>query len=737
MVAAKSYATIIMSCRSTIFALIILLSPAINSFSQKNSSKPVITGQTPSPLVTEANIAISITFANLIVADPDYPNGFKLQVDAGQNYTVNGAKVTPNAGFTGMLTVPVRVEEGKDKSDWFNVKISVIAPSNVPPVITGQVPMTVTQGQSATITLSQLTVSDPDDNYPSGFTLTVYSGSNYAVSGATITPSSNFKGKLTVPVSVNDGENESQKFDLKVDVKEVKNEEPTITGQVPLSITQGQSLTISLSHLTVSDPDDSYPTDFTLTVYQGNNYTKSGNTITAESSFAGMLSVPVSVNDGEKESKKFNLVIEVISSATNEAPRITGQKAISITQNTAITIQLFHLTVEDPDNVYPGDFTLSVFPGPDYTLSGTTVKPASDFVQGTLSVGVKVSDGSEESNLFQLKIQVIPISSTPKINGQKNLTMMEDSTLTIQLSDLQVSDADTPGYPKGFTLTVVGDGEGVYTKKGNAVTPSLNLTGFINVGVTVSDGTHTSEKFMLSILVMPVNDPPTIALLENFVVTCEPGKEPVKIFNRLALSDVDNDHLNMAEIGFQETNFTPGNDEILFDFDTTLIRPIKAQGRLFLIGYAAISEYEKALRSIVYNYKITLDANGEPDDISTGTRTVYANVSDGQSTSVNVERRIEIESKIQLDIPTAFTPNGDKANDTWHLEVLNKEPLNRAIIRVYNNRGLLLYEANGFEKDWDGTLQGQRVPVDTYYYTIVVKLPYAEQTFSGVVTVLY
>ncbi len=239
-------------------------------------------------------------------------------------------------------------------------------------------------------------------------------------------------------------------------------------------------------------------------------------------------------------------------------------------------------------------------------------------------------------------------------------------------------------------------------------------------------------------MVNPVNDPPKITLLETAALPFEPGTEPTEIFRRLVLTDVDNDHLGMAEIGFRQGNFNPRNDEILFDFDTTQIRVIRDPGgTLFLIGYATVEEYQTALRSMKYNYKITQDFNGNPDEVISGTRIVYANVNDGQIISSSAERTISIEAKAALDIPSAFTPNGDNANDTWHVVVSNVDNLDQAIVRVYNKRGLLLYEADGFEDDWDGTYNGELLPVDTYYYTIVVKLPYARQTYSGVVTILY
>ena len=122
-----------------------------------------------------------------------------------------------------------------------------------------------------------------------------------------------------MPVSVNDGEDESAQFTLVVEVVAPQNVAPQITGQVPITINQGQSTTITLSQLTVNDPDDTYPTGFTLTVYNGTNYTRSGNTITPAANFIGTLNVPVSVNDGEDESAQFTLAVEVVTPITKRS----------------------------------------------------------------------------------------------------------------------------------------------------------------------------------------------------------------------------------------------------------------------------------------------------------------------------------------------------------------------------------------------------------------------------------
>ncbi|HEX6889403.1 MAG TPA: tandem-95 repeat protein, partial [Chryseolinea sp.] len=661
--------------------------------------EPKITGQVA--LSINQGQSLTIAFSHLVVTDPDntYPTGFTLTVYAGGNYTVVGNTITPAANFSGNLKVPVSVNDGQTESKKFDLKIEVLKVQPVAPQITGQKPLTTKEEQAITINLSDLTVVDPDNTYPQGFTLKISPGPNYSAAGSTITPAKDYSGQLTVAVRVNDGKNDSAPFDLQIMVAPV-NDPPVITGQKKLTTDQGISLAIALSDLNVTDPDNTFPDGFTLNIKPGANYVAGGGTISPTPAFSGKLTVVVSVNDGTANSPDFNLEVTVVSTKKNVAPQIVGQKAISITQNTAVTLQLSQLVVEDPDNEYPIGFNIKVSPGANYTVNGTTITPASNFVSGTLSVGVRVNDGTDDSNLYQVKIQVTPISATPRINGQRELTMMEDSTITVTLADLIVTDADNPDYPTGFTLKILSDSEGVYTVNGTSVTPAPDLNGFIDVGVTVSDGVNTSEEFRLAILVTPVNDAPRITQLDTSPVAYEPGKEPAELFRRLVLQDVDNEYLSMAEVGFRPSNFSARNDELLFDFDTTKIRVIHdPNGILFLIGYATVDEYQTALRSMRYNYQITHNTNGEQEEILTGSRIVYVNVNDGQSVSLNSERTINLEAKVMMDIPSAFTPNGDNANDTWHLQVSDKNRLDQAIVKVYNKRGLLLYEAEGFEKD--------------------------------------
>jgi len=484
---------------------------------------PVITGQISVSTAEETPLAIQLT--DLIVTDSDnaYPAGFSLTVQFGTNYTVSGNIITPAANYSGSLTVPVMVNDGANDSNLYNLSVTVNAVNDAP-VITGQISVSTAENTAFTVQLSHLTVSDPDNAYPSGFSLIVLPGDNYTVSGTQITPNRDFSGILTVSVKVNDGTADSAVFPFKITVTE-KNDAPVIAGQYPLSTAEDSSIWISLNDLMVYDPDSDWPGDFSLNIYSGIGYTVLGTVITPDLNFNGILTVPVSVSDGEKESNVFYLSITV--TPVNDAPVIAGQNPLSTAEDTAITIQVSDLIVNDPDDY---SFTLNVQPGANYTVSGNTITPDREF-SGVLGIPVSVSDGKLSSEVFLLSVQVSGTDDAPVITGSGSLSMAEESSLTISLNDFTVDDPDST-YPEGFTLTVLpGDN---YTVSGNTITPVKDFYGILNVPVTVHDGKNSSTVFMLSVTVTNVNDQPQF--------TSEPvtaGTEDVPYRYEITFTDAD------------------------------------------------------------------------------------------------------------------------------------------------------------------------------------------------------
>ena len=88
-----------------------------------------------------------------------------------------------------------------------------------------------------------------------------------------------------------------------------------------------------------------------------------------------------------------------------------------------------------------------------------------------------------------------------------------------------------------------------------------------------------------------------------------------------------------------------------------------------------------------------------------------------------------------LDIPTGFSPNEDGMNDAWTLGFLSFYP--NVVVQIYNRWGDLLVEsAPGYPEPWDGTYQGDPLPIGTYYYVIRVNEPEFPDPLTGPVTIL-
>ncbi len=115
------------------------------------------------------------------------------------------------------------------------------------------------------------------------------------------------------------------------------------------------------------------------------------------------------------------------------------------------------------------------------------------------------------------------------------VTTPEDSAITLSLAALLAEDDDSP-FPQSHTLMVAA-GAG-YQVLGLTVTPAADYFGPLNVTVTISDGTNTSDPFALLIDVTPVNDPPIITGQSS--VGAQPNVERTLLLTELQLTDVDN-----------------------------------------------------------------------------------------------------------------------------------------------------------------------------------------------------
>jgi len=77
------------------------------------------------------------------------------------------------------------------------------------------------------------------------------------------------------------------------------------------------------------------------------------------------------------------------------------------------------------------------------------------------------------------------------------------------------------------------------------------------------------------------------------------------------------------------------------------------------------------------------------------------------------------ESKIQLNLPNIFTPNGDGNNDYLKVNIQN---VSEFVIVVMDSKSNVVFKSEDVDFKWDGTnLQGDKLPAGNYLYYVTAK----------------
>ena len=86
------------------------------------------------------------------------------------------------------------------------------------------------------------------------------------------------------------------------------------------------------------------------------------------------------------------------------------------------------------------------------------------------------------------------------------------------------------------------------------------------------------------------------------------------------------------------------------------------------------------------------------------------------------------------EVPNAFTPNGDGINDLWNIKYL--ESYVNASVKVFSRYGsVVYYSVKGYSQPWKGQMNGNDLPMGTYYYIIDPKTK-GRKLISGSVTII-
>jgi hypothetical protein len=137
---------------------------------------------------------------------------------------------------------------------------------------------------------------------------------------------------------------------------------------------------------------DNIPSDLTLKIMAGNNYTFSGSVVTPTANFSGELSVNVVVSDLNDDSEEFEATITV--NPVNDAPVVTSEPDLTVY---AGNLYAYVFTATDPDDA---TLTRSVVQKPDWLAfsesTGVLTGTPTEADKGQHLVILRVTDGKEE-----------------------------------------------------------------------------------------------------------------------------------------------------------------------------------------------------------------------------------------------------------------------------------------------------------------------------------------------------
>lgn len=312
-------------------------------------------------------------------------------------------------------------------------------------------------------------------------------------------------------------------------------------------------------------------------------------------------------------------------------------------------------------------------------------------------------------------------------------------------------DADfNPGATSGLPIT--------YSSSNTQVAEIANgLIHIVGVGTSVITATNGVESKDQTLIVTGFQTPFALirtissVVCENTPITFNAATDNIGD-NPSYIWMVNNEQVNNNNPTFITTELKDGDEVTLQIINNDYCIPV-ASGKSNVIRMSilptvipTVSIESSANEAICFGKPITFTATIEREenitaytwfinglDIKQNTKTiVLSNLNDGDEISCvvasegncitnpnaysNVITAI-IRNDCEIVAPNSFSPNGDGINDYWKVTSVG----NSDLVKVFNRNGSIVFSSGGYQNPWDGTFNGQQLPVGVYYYQIIAE----------------
>ncbi|MBI5965682.1 MAG: tandem-95 repeat protein [Chloroflexi bacterium] len=252
--------------------------------------------------------------------------------------------------------------------------------------------------------------------------------------------------------------------------------------------------------------------------------------------------------------------ISVTLVEVNIAP-VADDQSVSTNENAALDVILTATDADLPANT----LTYAVVDSPAHgTLSGTgaslTYTPDANY-NGADSFTYKVNDGTVDSNVATVTININPVNYAPVSSNDGYATDEDTALITAPLSVLD-NDTDADGDPlTAVKVTDPAHGVLLFNTDGSfTYTPESNWHGADSFTYNANDELVDGNIATVNITVNPVNDMPNA--VDDNAITTEGALTTINVL--VNDTDVDGDALSVISTG------TPAHGSVVINVDNTL-----------------------------------------------------------------------------------------------------------------------------------------------------------------------